>query len=100
MKGRAAAAPGQLYEEKTPVRGGCPSGYHPNKSSYYRQMPDGSGVIHIPKGTVCVKNRRRNPMNPKALRRAVSRVDAGKKWQAKLAEISTAKYTASGKKKK
>lgn len=97
-KGRAVAVPGQLYEEQTRVRGGCPSGYHPNRSSYYRQSPDG-GVIHIPKGTVCVKNRRRNPMNPRALRRAISRVEAGKRWQSKLSEITTGKYTAAGNRK-
>lgn len=98
-KGRADpwAGGGQLYHETTKV-GGCPRGFHPNKSSYYRQVE--GGVVYVPKGTLCVKNRSRNPMNSRALRRAVGRVDAAKIWQGKLAEISTAKYTASGKRKR
>lgn len=72
----------------------CPSGTHPNKSDYF--LKDGS---FVPKGSRCVKNRRRNPLNPDALRRAVGRIDAGKVWQAKLREIETAKYTKAGNEK-
>jgi len=50
---------------------GCPSGWHPNKSSY--TLMDGT---HIPKGTKCVRNRSRNAANGRALRRAVSRVNS------------------------
>ena len=71
----------------------CPKGYHPNKSAYY------TSAGYHPKGSKCVKNRRRNPLNPRALGRAISRIDAGKKWQGKLREIETAKYTAAGNKK-
>lgn len=71
----------------------CPSGFHPNKSSYFTLQG------FVPKGSRCVKNRRRNPMNPRALDRAIRRVDAGKSLQGKLAEITTAKWTSSGKKK-
>ena len=75
--------------------GGSPGpGYHLNKSDYF--LRDGT---FVPKGTRWVKNRRRNAMNPKALTRAIQRVDAGKSWQAKLAGISTSKYTSSGKRK-
>lgn len=74
--------------------GGCPSGSHPNKSDYF--LRDGS---FVPKGSRCVKNRRRNPMNPKALDRAISRVDSGKRLQSKLAEITTKKFTAAGHRK-
>ncbi len=52
---------------------GCPSGMRPNKSDYFRRSPAG-GVVFIEKGTVCVKSRRRNPLNPRALDRAVGRV--------------------------
>lgn len=71
-----------------------PRGYHLNKSSYW--LRDGT---FVPKGTKLVKNRRRDPLNARALRRAISRVDAGKVWQSKLSEITTAKYTAAGKRK-
>lgn len=71
----------------------CPSGFHPNRSSYFTLAG------FVPKGTRCVKNRRRNPMNAQALDRAIRRVDAGKGLQGKLAEITTKKWTASGKKK-
>lgn len=72
----------------------CPKGHHPNKSSYF--LKNGQ---FVPEGSRCVKNRRRDPMNPRALRRAIGRVEAGKAWQGKLAEISTGKWTASGKRK-
>jgi hypothetical protein len=54
----------------------CPmKGYHPNKSAYWRSTPGGSVVYHE-RGTVCVKNRRMNPGNVRALRHAIRRVDA------------------------
>lgn len=74
--------------------GKAPSGYHWNKSDYW--LKDGT---FVPKGTRLVKNRRRNAMNSKALRSAISRVNMAKRWQSTLSEISTGKYTATGKKK-
>jgi hypothetical protein len=73
---------------------GSVRGFHPNKSDYF--LRDGT---FVPKGSRLVKNRTRNPLNPRALRRAVARIDAGKAWQSKLSEIATAKYTAAGNKK-
>lgn len=52
----------------------CQSGYHYNKSRYYSTR---YGVVE--KGSVCVKNRRRNPLNPRALSRAMSRVKSAQK---------------------
>lgn len=52
----------------------CASGYHHNKTTYYTKK---YGVIA--KGTVCVRNRRRNPLNPRALSRAMSRVKSAQK---------------------
>lgn len=52
----------------------CPSGFHPNKTSYF--LKDGT---FVEKGTRCVKNRRRNPLNPRAASRAISRIESGKK---------------------
>ncbi len=72
----------------------CPSGYRPNKSDYF--LKDGT---YVEAGTRCVKNRRRNPMNPRALSRAIARIDGGKRLQNTLGEITTAKYTAGGKHK-
>lgn len=73
---------------------GCPTGYHANKTDYF--LRDGTFVAA---GSRCVKNRRRNPMNPRALSRSIGRVDAGKRLQHRLAQIETGKYTKAGNKK-
>lgn len=73
----------------------CPSGYRPNKTSYF--LKDGT---FIPAGSKCVKARRRNPLNPRALDRALGRLNSAKRFQAKLKDYSTDKYTASGGAKK
>lgn len=72
----------------------CPSGYHANKADYW--LKDGS---YVGKGTRCVKNRRRNPMNPRAMSRAISRIDSGKRFQHTLAGIETHKFTKAGNRK-
>lgn len=76
------------------MNGGRPAGYHLNKTGYW--LRDGT---YVPPQSRWVKNRRRNPLNPRALRRAVARIDAGKVWQGKMREISTGKYTAAGTRK-
>lgn len=73
---------------------GCPPGFHANKADYF--LRDGTFVAA---GTRCVRNRRRNPLNPRALRRAVARVEGGKVWQAKLREVETGRYTKAGTRK-
>jgi len=73
------------------IAGGPPKGYHLNKSSYF--LLNGT---YVAKGSKYVKNRHRNPLNPRALKGAVARIDAGKIWQSKLSEISTGKFTAAG----
>lgn len=65
----------------------CPQGYHPNKSGYYRRSPAGS-VLYIPPGHACVKNRRRNPLNPRAMDRAIGRLSSAKKAAKKLGRIT------------
>lgn len=52
----------------------CTTGYHYNKSGYYSKR-----YGYVEKGTVCVRNRRRNPLNPRALSRAMSRVASAQK---------------------
>jgi hypothetical protein len=54
--------------------GACPVGWHLNKS----WLSDGRGG-RIPPRSVCVRNRSTNPLNSKALRRAVSRLTRGEK---------------------
>lgn len=46
----------------------CPKGYHPNKTSYF--LNDGT---FIAKGSRCVKYRRMNVLNPRALRKGIRR---------------------------
>jgi len=72
----------------------CPSGFHPNKSGYYTHSEG-----WIPEGSKCVRNRRRNPANPRALDRAIGRLEGAKRLQHKLAGFSTPNYTAGGKRK-
>jgi len=76
------------------AQGMTPKGFHLNKSDYFLK----NGTF-IAKGSVFVKNRRRNPLNPRALRNAIGRVDAGKIWQGKLNEITTGKFTSAGNRK-
>lgn len=57
-------------------------GTHLNKTTY--RTLDGTLV---PKGTRCVKNRRRNPLNPRALTRAISRVSAAKSFARVLDRV-------------
>jgi len=53
-----------------PGTGECPGGYHWNKGRYLTRQ----GVVE--QGTRCVKNRRMNPTNPRALARAIRRGDS------------------------
>lgn len=89
-----AAGGGQVITDVN-AAGCCPAGYHPNKSAYYRKTPGGSIVYH-PKGSVCVRNRRRNPLNPRALSRSMSRVAGATKAIRKLISFET-KVTPKGK---
>lgn len=61
-------------------------GTHLNKSTY--RTLDGTLVM---KGTRCVKNRRRNPLNPRALTRAISRVAAAKSFARVLDRVEIKK---------
>jgi hypothetical protein len=76
------------------ANGACPNGQRPNKTSYF--LKDGT---FIEKGTRCVKRRQRNPTNPRAMSRAIARIDSGKRFQNRMAEISTGRYTAAGKRR-
>ena len=54
-------------------------GYRPNKSSYYRTNPSTGQVVYIPARTVWVRERRMNPLNPRAGSRAITRLSATKR---------------------
>lgn len=75
--GRTGYMPASASEMK------APSGYHWNKTDYF--LKDGT---FVPKGTKLVKNRRRNPLNPKAASRAISRLESAKKATKRLDRIS------------
>lgn len=64
----------------------CPPGFRPNKTSYF--LRDGTFVAE---GTKCVKIRRRNPLNPKALDRAISRISQAKRASKKLSRVTVRK---------
>jgi hypothetical protein len=57
----------------------CPAGHRPNKSSYF--LKDGT---YVEKGSVCVRIRRRNPFNPRALDRAMSRLESAGRGAKRL----------------
>lgn len=65
---------------------GCPSGFRPNKTSYFLK----SGQF-VPKGSRCVKVRRRNALNPRALSRAISRVESAKRAAKRTNRITIRK---------
>lgn len=69
----------------TPGGGGtpCAKGYHYNKTGYYTKR-----YGWIPAGTVCVKNRKRNPLNPRALSRSISRISSAKSAAKFLSRVS------------
>lgn len=74
---------GLQYPQQMNGNGGkAPSGYHWNKSDYFLK----SGQF-VPKGSKLVKNRRRNPLNPRAMSRAISRLEMGKRAADRLDRV-------------
>lgn len=64
----------------------CPSGFHANKTDYF--LRDGT---FVPKGSKCVRNRRRNPLNPRAASRAISRIKSAKNAAKMLSNVTIRK---------
>lgn len=84
-----AVQPGQAPVVTNGARGAiAPGGYHWNKSGYFVKGPP-SG--YVPEGTKLVKNRRRNPLNPRALDRAMGRITSAKRASSKLGRITIRK---------
>jgi len=65
---------------------GCGNGTRPNKSGYYVQ-----GGQYVAPGTVCVKRRRMNPLNPRALSKAMRRIESAKRAASVLNRITIRK---------
>lgn len=65
---------------------GAPSGYHVNKTAYF--LKDGT---FIPAESRWVKNRRRNPLNPRAASKAIGRLESLKKATARFSRITIRK---------
>jgi hypothetical protein len=57
----------------------CIAGRHYNKSGYWTKR-----YGYVAPGTVCVKNRKRNPLNPRALSRSMARIASAQKAVACL----------------
>jgi hypothetical protein len=62
--------------------GACAPGYHTNKSGYYTRNG------YVAPGTKCVRNRKRNPLNPRALSRSMARISSAKKAARFLGAVS------------
>lgn len=65
---------------------GCPQGMRPNKTSYFLK----SGEF-VPEGSRCVKIRRRNNLNSRALTKALGRVEGFKKTASRASRITIRK---------
>jgi len=66
-------------------------GYRPNKSGYWRRDPrdlSGQTAIWIPPRSIWVRSRRRNPLNPRAADRAISRLTSAKRAVKKLGRVT------------
>lgn len=61
-----------------PAGGGCPQGFHPNKSDYMTKAG------FVAEGSKCVRNRRRNLSNGRANTRSLRRMAAWDKQERKL----------------
>lgn len=91
VPGGPGPSPAPLPTQAMPQVGGCPprpgavaavrceTGCHPNKADYF--LKNGTLVL---KGTRCVRNRRRNPLNPRALDRAISRIGSAQNAVSRL----------------
>lgn len=73
---------------------GCQlKGTRPNKSGYYKQITKGdpTNVIYVPPKSVCVKSRRLNVANPRALRRSIRRAQGFAKLARRVMTFVSAK---------
>jgi hypothetical protein len=71
--------------------GAAPPGYHWNKTGYFVKGPP---PAYIEAGTKLVRNRRRNPLNPRAFDRALGRVSSAKRFGERLGRVTIRKKCA------
>jgi len=71
---------------ETGMGAGCTQGYRPNKSGYWLNSGE-----YVEPGSTCVKSRRMNPLNPKALSRAARRIEGAKRAQGLINRITIRK---------
>ncbi len=64
-----------------------PQGYHLNKTGYWRGA-GGMNPEYIPKESIFVKNRKRNPLNPRAWDRAFGRLKSAQNFKRKMGRIT------------
>jgi len=76
--------PSQDFQQAPPQ--GSVGGMRLNKSDYF--LRDGT---FVPRGSRWVKSRRRNPLNPRALDRAIGRISSAKKAAGRLGKITIRK---------
>lgn len=69
------------YQSAAPMRG-----YRLNKSGYFLKSGE-----YVAPGTKYVKIRRRNPLNPRAASRAISRLESAKKATKRLSRVTIRK---------
>ena len=86
IAGSLAARQRLLPFGATGVGEGCGAGYRANKSGYYVQ-----GGQYVEPGSVCVKRRRMNPLNPRALSKAMRRIESAKRATTVLNRITIRK---------
>ncbi len=68
----------------------CAVGFHANKSGYFRRTPAG-GVVFIQPESVCVRNRRIDPGNTRATKRAIARIRSAKRLKDALGGVTVHK---------
>jgi len=62
---------------------GAPAGYHVNKTGYF--LKDGT---YIPEQSRWVRNRHRNPLNPRAASKAIGRIESLKRATKRFSRIT------------
>jgi len=80
---------GAGFQATTAMMAGKPTGfpgYHWNKSGYFLMTGE-----YIAPGTKAVRNRRRNPANPRATSNAITRIKGAKRYAKSLSSISIRK---------
>ena len=85
-RGMLAASQRVVPFGETGMGEGCGQGYRPNKSGYYV-----NGGQFVAPGTTCVKRRRMNPLNPRALSKAMRRIESAKRATTVLGRITIRK---------